>query len=85
MDIVPYIGISAGSNFQCLITSLGSMITKFPKVDTWILKINGEFNGRGFACFKVSSSKKLIKILMDSEGIEDNPRISKKLAEHIRE
>lgn len=45
------------------------LIVKNPSVETWLLKIDDEFGGRGIAHFSISSSKTLRSILRRSTDL----------------
>lgn len=46
-----------------LVNTFSVLIIKNPEIETWVLKIDDEFSGRGIAYFEVSKSKYVQMIL----------------------
>lgn len=55
--------IEPNTTFQNVIEILADLISDNLFTKIWVLKMNGEFNGRGIATFDVASCKKIKDIL----------------------
>jgi hypothetical protein len=49
---------------------LTSLIISYPKYNTWIFKINNEFNGRGIAYFDLDKSKNIVDLKDNINALE---------------
>ena len=48
---------------QDIFNKLTVLIVKYPKIQTWIFKVNDEFNGRGTATFSLENIRALNEML----------------------